>query len=54
MSYDKMYYTVFNAVTDALEVAEKMPDRPARTFMSQKYSLTLISLLDKGKECIFG
>lgn len=30
MSYDKMYYTVFNAVTDALEVAEKMPDSPEK------------------------
>jgi len=28
--YDKMYYIVFNAITDALEVMEALPQCPER------------------------
>ena len=30
MKYDKMYYTVFNAVTDALEIIRELPESPEK------------------------
>lgn len=30
MKYKKMYYIVFNAVTDSLETAKSLPDSPEK------------------------
>ena len=54
MMYDKMYYTVFNAVTDALEVAKGLPASPEKQKLvdilvqSQKASEELYLLQEGG------